>query len=270
VVETEQNILRRLPPPFARLQSYVLGHADAVLARSAGAADVARRKGFTGPVRVVGNAVDPDLFRPSDRAEARRRLGLGGGFLVGYVGRLAAGKGLLDLVDALARCPDDVGLVLAGSGPDEDEVRRRAHAAGLAGRVTFLPRRPREELTTVMNALDALALVSRSTPTWKEQFGRVIVEAHACAVPVIGSDSGAIPEVVGEGGLIVPEGDPAAVAAAIGRLRDDPGLAGRLGAAGRRRVEERWTWERVAAQTRDLYLDVLGHGERPPDEDALA
>ncbi len=109
-----------------------------------------------------------------------------------------------------------------------------------------------------MNAVDVLALVSRTTPTWKEQFGRVIVEAHACATPVVGSDSGAIPEVVGEGGLIVPEGDVPAMAAAICVLLNDPGRRRSLGLVGRRQVDERWTWARVAEQTRMLYVDVAG------------
>jgi glycosyltransferase involved in cell wall biosynthesis len=107
-----------------------------------------------------------------------------------------------------------------------------------------------------MNAFDALLLVSRSTPTWKEQFGRVIIEAHACETPVIGSNSGAIPEVINEGGVTVPEGNSANLAEAIKLLKDDPVLRREMGQLGRRQVEELYTWQRVSERLRDIYLKV--------------
>ena len=82
--------------------------------------------------------------------------------------------------------------------------------------------------------LDCLALPSLTRPNWKEQFGRVLVEAMACQVPVVGSDSGEIPNLVGDAGLIVPEGDAAALAAALRRLRDDAVLRASLGWPGGR------------------------------------
>jgi glycosyltransferase involved in cell wall biosynthesis len=107
-----------------------------------------------------------------------------------------------------------------------------------------------------MNALDVLVLPSRTTPRWKEQFGRVIIEALACATPVIGSDSGAIPEVIGEAGLVFPEGNALALANAINTLHDSPAERRRLGALGRRRVRDHFTWRRVAEQMRDIYLTL--------------
>ena len=112
------------------------------------------------------------------------------------------------------------------------------------------------ELPLVMNALDVLLLVSRTTSTWKEQFGRVIIEAHACETPVIGSDSGAIPEVIGQGGLTVREGNSADIAAAITRLKDHPTLAREMGQLGRQQVEAHYTWKRVAERMSDIYLKV--------------
>ncbi|HEX3426919.1 MAG TPA: glycosyltransferase [Acidimicrobiales bacterium] len=256
VVETEQNLFRRLPQPFRRFQHYVLSQADAVLARSGGAAEVVRRKGFQGPVRVIGNGVDLALFRPSDRRIARQQLALDG-FLVGFVGRLVEEKGLFDLVDAVAACPPDVQLAVVGAGPAEQAIRSRATKAGLGTRLHMLGRRPRSDLPGFLNAVDVLALPSHTTPTWMEQFGRVIVEAHACATPVIGSDSGAIPEVTGSGGVIVPERNAAGLAVAIRGLRDDPEAARRLGQIGRQQVT-RWSWPQVADETRSLYLEVTG------------
>ena len=108
-----------------------------------------------------------------------------------------------------------------------------------------------------MNALDALVLPSRTTPRWKEQFGRVIIEAQACETPVIGSSSGAIPDVVGPGGLIFPEGDAAALALAMTALHADPQKARELGKLGRRQAEEHYTWERVAQRMWEIYSEVL-------------
>jgi len=146
-----------------------------------------------------------------------------------------------------------VRMVFAGSGDFQPRLEARAREMGKTGQVQFLPARPLEELAEVMNAFDALVLPSWTVPTWKEQFGRVIIEAHACETPVIGSDSGAIPEVVGDGGLIYPERDPRALARAIMELKEDEERRRKLGALGRRQAEENFTWEKVALQMREVY-----------------
>jgi glycosyltransferase involved in cell wall biosynthesis len=108
-----------------------------------------------------------------------------------------------------------------------------------------------------MNAIDVLALPSRTTARWKEQFGRVLIEANACGTPVIGARSGAIPDVVGQAGLTVPERDPRALAAAITQLQSDPAAARRMGEQGRRQVESLYTWQRVAERMFTVYQSVL-------------
>jgi len=252
VMESEQNLHKRFPPPFAQLEAYVIAQADHAVGRSREVLEVLRAKGYQGPASVDGNAVDTALFRPLDRAACRRALGWTE-FTVGYVGRLVERKGLLDAVEALALCPPGVRLVFVGSGELRPALDARIAALGLGARVEFLDARPLEALPPVMNALDALLLPSRTVPSWKEQFGRVIIEAQACGTPVLGSDSGAIPEVVAGGGLIFPEGDAAALAAAIVRLKDAPAERQQLGATGLRQVEERYTWARVAAQMHGIY-----------------
>ena len=253
VSETEANIPRTHPPPFRQFRAYTLRNTDHAIARQSEGIGVLRAKGYSGPVEVIGNAVDAELFRPMDRPACKRALGLDG-FTVGYVGRLIEAKGLLDIVEALAAVPEPATLVFVGSGPYQDTLQRRVVELGLTARVRFLPPRRMEELPAVMNALDALLLVSRTTATWKEQFGRVIIEAHACEVPVIGSDSGAIPEVVGRGGLIVREGNAAELAAAIRQCLLHPARARELGRIGRQQVDALYTWQRVAERTRDVYL----------------
>ena len=271
VTETEQNVDKRLPPPFERMRRYTLANADYAVGRNAEAIDILRRKGYAGPAEVVPNAVDTDLFRPLDRAACRAELGLGTGgvdgravdgqldpFWVGYVGRLVEEKGLGDLVAALAHCPPHFRLLLVGEGDFEPQLRARAAAIGLdPGRVVIRPQVELPQVATVMNALDVFVLPSRTTATWKEQFGRVIIEAHACGTPVVGSDSGAIPTVVGDGGLTFPEGNPAELAAALRALASDAELRHSLGQAGRRQVYAAYTWDRVAEQMHGIYDRLL-------------
>lgn len=253
VSESEQNIFKKFPPPFRWLEPYTIQNADFVVGRSSQVIDVQRAKGYTGPAEIVGNAVDDAVFRPLNRAECKRKLGLSG-FVAGYAGRLVERKGLADMISALAFLPEDVRMVFAGGGEFQPQLEKQLQAMGKGGQVRFLPARPLEELPEVMNAFDVFVLPSRTVPTWKEQFGRVIIEAQACETPVIGSDSGAIPEVVGMGGLIFPEGDAQALAAAIIELKNDAARCQSLGAKGRRQVEEKFTWARVAAQMREIYL----------------
>ncbi len=260
VSETEANIPRVHPFPFRQFRSYTLKNTDYAIARQSEGVEVLRDKGYRGPVEVIGNAVDANLFRPLDRAACKHALGVEG-FVVGYVGRLIEAKGLMDVLAAVSKIPAKVTLVFVGSGPLQSTLQRRAEELGLVRQVLFLPPRRMETLPAVMNALDALLLVSRTTATWKEQFGRVIIEAHACETPVIGSDSGAIPEVIGTGGLTVREGHSDELAAAILKLKDHPALARQMGQAGRRQVEARYTWQRVSEQTRDVYLKVTRQTE---------
>jgi len=257
ISETEQNLCKRLPPPFEQFRRYVLRRADFVVGRNAESIGVVRKKGYGGPASVVPNAVDTQLFKPMDRQACRGALGLDG-FVVGYVGRLVEEKGILDLIDAVGKCVSAVNLLIVGDGPLATEVNRRAALPQMQGRLRLLPAKPLAELPRIFNALDVLALPSRTTRRWKEQFGRVIIEAHACGLPVIGSDSGAIPDVVGQGGLIVPEGSALDLQSAIDRLVNEPELARGFGKAGFEQVHAHCTWARVAERMHGIYRQALG------------
>ena len=113
------------------------------------------------------------------------------------------------------------------------------------------------EVPSYLNGLDALVLPSRTTPSWKEQFGRILIEAMACEVPVIGSSSGEIPNVIGDAGLVFPEDDVAALRAHLIRLMADPALADDLGRRGRARVLAHYTHAQVATATYDVYQQLL-------------
>lgn len=258
ISETEQNINRVLPPPFEQFRRYTLKHADFVIGRSREALSITHDKGYRGPGEVVPNAVDAKLFVPMARAMCRQETGLAdwcttADFLVGYAGRLVEEKGLADLLAAVARCPREVKLLFVGDGPFKAALELQIQQLNLADRTRIIPAVPLQKLPMLMNSMNVFALPSRTTATWKEQFGRVIIEAHACAVPVIGSNSGAIADVVGDAGLVVPESDPAALAAAISQLNADRASAAEMGRRGFDRVHKEFSWESVAQQMAAIY-----------------
>ncbi|MDD5351431.1 MAG: glycosyltransferase [Chthoniobacteraceae bacterium] len=263
ISETEQNLAKAYPPPFNWLRAYTLRHADFAVARSREALDVLHTQGYSGPASVIPNAVDPALFRPMDRAACREALGMEG-FVIGYAGRIVEQKGLMELVNALPLLPACVHLSFAGSGEYTGALQARLRELRLEARARFLPSQPLQALSRWMNAIDLLALPSRTTPRWKEQFGRVIIEAHACGTPVAGSDSGAIPGVVGQGGVIFPERNAPALAAAVVPLCLDPDRCRTLGAEGRRQILAHYTWSKVGERMHRIYQ----HVQRRPSFDA--
>ncbi|HEY3329593.1 MAG TPA: glycosyltransferase family 4 protein [Capsulimonadaceae bacterium] len=261
IVETEQNIYRRLPVPFSAIQTYSLTHCDFVVGRSREAIEVVRRKGYAGDARVVPNAVDCELFYPlpsGSRASLRSEFGWGGAdvFVLGYAGRLVAEKGLADAVAALSQGPSQAHLVFVGDGPCRQDLIDMATSLGVSERVHFVGACPQVELPRYINSFDALVLPSRTTTTWKEQFGRVLIEAGACAVPSIGSDSGAIPDVIGEGGLTFHEGDVDDFARCVRVMVDDRALCAQYGDAAFKQAHGLYSWKQVASNMHDIYQSL--------------
>ena len=168
----------------------------------------------------------PEVPPLAPREELRRELGMDGPTL-GFAGRLMAAKALDVALHALQRVPG-VSLVVVGDGPDRAALERQSAELGLGGRVQFLGARSREDVLRVLHAADAALLSSR----W-ENFPHLVVEALAVGTPVIATAVGGVPEVVrdGENGLLVPAGDPDALAGAIRRLLEDDELRGRLARA---------------------------------------
>ncbi len=258
ITETEQNIYKDLPPPFKQLQTYSLKHSDLMVARNQEAAEVLRRKGYSGETKVVPNAVDCALFAPKseeDREAVRSRFSwyTPGDFLVGYVGRLVPEKGLAGALEALAQQPSHTHFVFIGDGPMGVELQQLGQTLNVSQRVHFLGNKPLTELPDLMNALHILVLPSLTTARWKEQFGRVLIEAGASGVAVIGSSSGAIPEVIEDAGLIFPEGDVPAFSEAIARLRENTALREKCGRIGLERAHGRFSWNCVADEMMSLY-----------------
>ncbi len=232
-----------------------LAAADAVFCANREAVELLRRWGYRRPTPLIpALGVDTETFRPCP--PTRRSV-----FTVGYVGRLVPEKGIDVLLDALAqlraRRPElPLRAEIVGSGPEEAALRLQVQTLGLAAVVRFVAFLPPPQVAHKLCDLDALVLPSRTTPVWKEQLGRVLLEAMACGVPVIGSVSGAIPEVIGNAGLLFPEGDATALAAQLERLAADPALRATLRHRGMARVQQ-YSHLRLAAQTVAFYQQML-------------
>jgi glycosyltransferase involved in cell wall biosynthesis len=267
---TWQNLHRRYPWPFRAFEQANYRRAAYAIVGNRDAAAVLRAKGYAGPVSVIPQfGVDPDLFRPQS-AVGNRQSAVGSPqpilcpllpascspFIIGYAGGLVPEKGVDLLLRACAGGSEDWSLLIQGDGPERSRLAALATDLGVAARVHFLGRRPSTEMPAFYQALDVLVLPSVSRPNWIEQFGRVLVEAMACGVPVIGSTCGEIPHVIGDAGLVFFEGDVAALREALVALAADPPRRAGLAAAGRARVLAQFTQAQVAAATYRVYTAV--------------
>jgi len=246
-----QNINRRYPDPFRLGERWVLRSVDYALVGTDSAAQVWREKGYRGPLAMIPQfGTDPTLFSPVTSPEPRS-------FTIGYFGRLVSEKGVDLLIEAASRLPNrDWRINIVGAGPERGALQAQASRLGVGANVDFHDLIPSIEMPAQYHKLDVLALPSLTRHNWKEQFGRVLVEAMASGVPVIGSDSGAIRGVIGDAGLIFREGDVIALAAQLSALQTDAGLRSRLAQAGRERALAHFTHEQIAAATVNVYREM--------------
>lgn len=248
---TWQNLLRRYPPPFSWMERYNLNNAAYAIAGNQEGKEVLRAKGYRGGVAVIPQfGVDPEVYKPNGH-EKRERV-----FCIGYIGRLVEEKGVDLLLRALSDLPGEWRLRILGSGPQKGRLESLVQELGLIGRVAFDSPIPSPGMPDYYRGLDLLVLPSRTRSNWKEQFGRVLIEAMATGVPVVGSDSGEIPHVIGDAGLIFPEDDALAFREAIEEIMGDERLRQRLAQAGRERVLERYTQAQLALETYQVYQEM--------------
>lgn len=250
---TWQNLLRHYPFPFSWIERYNYRHAVHAIAGNREGVDVLRGKGYEGRVTVTPQfGVDPEVYRPSARAaDASPHL------RIGYVGRLVEEKGVDLLLRAVAGLQGDWRLSVLGDGPLRPQLEKLARGLGVEDKVSFKPSLPSAEMPSYYEQLNVLVLPSRTRRHWKEQFGRVLIEAMACGVPVVGSDSGEIPHVIGPAGLIFPEDDEAALRSHLSRLITDNSLRRDLAGKGRQRVLQEYTQAQIAEATHGVYLEMV-------------
>lgn len=246
-----QNLYRRYPLPFRVIERLNYRLAAAGIVGNEDAGGVLRRKGYRGPLVTIPQfGVDPSIYHPPATKPD-------GPPVIGYAGRLVPEKGVDLLLDAFARLETRARLEIVGSGSERINLEMRAGQLGVRDRVVFRGALAPAAMPEVLGGFDLLAIPSLTRPNWKEQFGRIIIEAMACEVPVVGSDSGEIPNVIGDAGVVVPEGDVAALAAALDGLLQDTEKRRALGRRARQRVLDHFTQAAVAERSFELYRSLL-------------
>lgn len=268
VVMAWENVNQRRP--FYSVRRHLYRHCEKVVYRSvtraiagsAGAAQVLRERGFCRDVDVYPTlCVDTEKFRPRDALSLRRNLGLPTP-IVGYVGRLIPEKGVSLLLEATAQAEGLWSAVLLGDGPERERLQRQSVSLGVSDRVRIVSDVSIQDQPEWMNVMDVLVLPSVRTALWQEQFGRVLIEAMACGVPVLGSSCGSIPEVIGDAGLIFREGDASHLKDQLQRMLSDPALLMNLKDRGLRRVPQTFSTATTAERLVGTYRKAVQESSR--------
>ena len=260
VYRTAQSYSKRYPPPFNWLERYALANASGWICSGATVAKaLSSRQGYSNlPMCLIPLGVDLEAFFPdrTSRVGIRRELGWeeDGPPVVGYLGRFTPEKGLELLMRVLDGLSTPWRALFVGEGQLEGQLR--SWGASHENRVRVCTGVRHAEVPRYLNALDVLCAPSQTTPRWREQFGRMLIEAFACGVPVIGSDSGEIPHVIGDAGLVAGETDEAVWRVTLASLLNSPARRTDLAARGLDRARQRYAWPIIARQYLDFFDKV--------------
>ena len=249
VFSTFQNLSKRYPWPLSGFERRSMTRADGWIAFGelvqttlASRAEYANK-----PSRVITPGVDVESFRPDAVSGIKVRRDLGWpetANVVGFLGRFEAEKGIDLLCRALEGLSTPWHALFVGGGSMEPSLR--SFESRHPSRVRVITGVAHGDVPRWLNAMTLLCAPSRTTRRWKEQFGRMLIEAMACGVPVAGSDSGEIPHVIGDAGIVLPEADAGAWTGAIGRLLEDASVRRDYAARGLSRARERFAWPAIA------------------------
>jgi len=250
-----QNINRRYPLPFRLLEQQVLSGVDYALMGNQDAANVWQAKGYTGVYAILPQfGVDPQLFHPPANRDRGR------GFVIGSANRrLVPEKGVDLLLRAAANLPGIWRLHIAGEGSERPSLEQLATQLGIRDRVQFDGAVSSAKMPAYLQQLDVLVLSSRTLPNWKEQFGRILIEAMACEVAVVGSQCGEIPHVIGQAGITFPEDDEQALHTHLRHLLQSETARDELGRAGRQHILTNYTQRQIADQTVAVYREMMAN-----------
>ncbi|EDX85492.1 glycosyl transferase, group 1 family protein [Synechococcus sp. PCC 7335] len=250
---TWQNIFKQYPFPFQQLQQFVFERSHFAFPGSQSAKEILREKGYDGPCTLLPGAIDPEIYFPRpESADLKVKLkDSEDEILIGYMGRIVEEKGFATLACALniiRALPWR--LIVVGTGDYQDEFSSQMNSLGLGDRVNYLGYVPHPEAPIYLSIFDLLVIPSETRANWKEQFGRVIIEAMACLTPVVGSNSGEIPNLIRAtgGGLVFEEGNSEALAEQLSLLILDDSLREQTAATGRQTVLAQYNTTAIARQ----------------------
>ncbi|MEG4986564.1 hormogonium polysaccharide biosynthesis glycosyltransferase HpsO [Microcoleus sp. BR0-C5] len=269
ILFTWWNLPYKLKWPVSILENYNLQHTDGIIAGNLDGAKILRQRGYQGAVKVMPQlGVDEALFRHTGKdADLSRRFGIEQtDFVVGFVGRFVEEKGLLTLAEALAGLKKiSWKWLLVGQGKLRTHLAEKCIEWGISDRIIWVESVSHEEIPPYINLMNCLVLPSQTsykfktltTVGWKEQFGHVLIEAMACKIPVIGSDCGEIPHVIGDAGLLFPEGNAGVLRECLQKLMERRELAADLGDRGYHRAMSNYTNKALAEQLLEFYKELL-------------
>jgi glycosyltransferase involved in cell wall biosynthesis len=244
-----ESLARRLPLLAAWRRHRTLPRVAGLIGANRGAAAILGRLRPGVPATTMPQTgITPPLELPRNEHD---------GLAIGFVGRLVPEKGLDLLFRACIKLLGRWSLTVVGSGPAQEELEALAERLGIAARINWLGALPAAELGRLWGDLDCLVVPSRTTPRWVETYHAPLVEAMGHGVTVVGSDSGALPELIDTAGLVVPEDDVPALTAALQHLADSPRERQRLSREGRQRVMSEYTHVAVAQRTWGFWEQLL-------------
>jgi glycosyltransferase involved in cell wall biosynthesis len=248
---TWENIDRTYNPLYSYFNDYCIKNSDAIIAGNEEAKAIFKSRDFKGPIEVIpqyGLNMEDFIVRKSRKDKKY--------FTIGYIGRITPEKGIDTVVEALKGLKN-VKFVLAGTGPMDYIEMIKDKVCGLKeGTVEFAGFMGRDKIAAFLSSIDALVLPSLTTPQWKEQFGRVIIEAFASKTAVIGSSSGEIPNVIGGAGLVFKEGDAFNLIKTVNKLSKNPALYKKLVEKGFKRAKNNYTNDIIAHKIDELYYVI--------------
>ena len=263
------NLPYQLKWPVSVLENCNLQHTDGIIAGNLDGSKILRQRGYQNTLKVMPQlGVDETLFYPTSKdADLSHRFGIEStDFVVGFVGRFVEEKGLLTLGEALAGLKQlPWKWLLVGQGKLRSQLVKKSIEWGISDRIIWVESVSHEEVPAYINLINCLVLPSQTsykfktltTVGWKEQFGHVLIEAMACKIPVIGSDCGEIPHVIGDAGLIFPEGNAEKLRDCLRQLMQRPELVADLGDRGYHRVMNNYTNQALAEQLLEFYKELL-------------
>jgi glycosyltransferase involved in cell wall biosynthesis len=261
VYATFQNIPKQYPPPFQWIERYALARAAGWIAfgRTIDQALMQKACYQTRARRTIPLGVDLERFYPDPSARRTIRNELGwaasGSPVVGYLGRFVPEKGLDKLTQALDSIPAPWRALFIGGGPMEKALREWGRRHG--SRVRIVTEVKHDQVPAYLNAMDVLCAPSQTTTNWREQLGRMLIEAFACGVPVVAGDSGEIPHVVEDAGVILGEKDVRQWAMALTDLLENPSRRTELAARGLKRARATFAWPIIARRHLAFFGELL-------------
>ncbi|MEB3217834.1 MAG: hormogonium polysaccharide biosynthesis glycosyltransferase HpsO [Nostocales cyanobacterium 94392] len=262
------NLPYDLKFPVSVLENYNLNNSHGIISGNQDGAEILRDRGYQGLIKVMPQlGVDETLFTPKSQPELASKVGIEPNeFVIGFVGRFVPEKGIMTLLDALVNIKDKSWkLLLLGRGELKEQIIQKTAENGIQDRIKLVESVPHNQVADYINLMSTLVLPSETTYKfktltsvgWKEQFGHVIIEAMACKVTVIGSNSGEIPHVIGEAGLIFPEGNVKELANCLQQLIDNPNLTENIGQMGYTKAMAQYTNTALAKQQLEFYQELV-------------